>query len=65
MTVAEKIAGLEERVAGLQAQMNALLAKPISEAQKEAVTLGHQMTIDEMQERIDALKSGEPDPWWG
>ena len=63
MTVSEKIAGLENRIAGLKAQMTALLAKPISEAQKEAVTLGHQMSIDEFQERIDALKSGEPDPW--
>ena len=63
MTVAEKIAGLEERIAGLQSQMNALLAKPISEVQKEAVALGHQMTIEEFQDRIDALKRGEPDPW--
>ena len=63
MTVAEKIAGLEERIAGLQSQMDTLLAKPISEAQKEAVTLGHQMSINEFQERIDALKNGEPDPW--
>ena len=63
MTTTEKIAGLENRIAGLKAQMAALLAKPISEAQKEAVTLGHQMSIDEFQERIDALKSGEPDPW--
>jgi len=62
MTTNEKIAGLESRVEELRLQMNALLAKPISEAQKEAVRLGHQMTIDEIQGRIDALKRGEPDP---
>ena len=63
MTVAEKIAGIEERIAGLQAQMKTLLGRSISEEQKQAVALGHQMTIEEFQDRIDALKRGEPDPW--
>jgi uncharacterized protein with PhoU and TrkA domain len=63
MTVAEKIAGLENRVEQLRLQMKRLLQVASNEAQKEAVTLGHQMTIGEFQERIDALKNGEPDPW--
>jgi hypothetical protein len=63
MTVAEKIAGLENRAEQLRLQMKRLLQVASTPEQKEAVTLGHQMTIQEFQERIDALKSGEPDPW--
>jgi len=63
MTTTEKIAGLENRVEQLRLQMKRLLQVASNEAQKQAVTLGHQMTIDEFKERIDALKSGEPDPW--
>jgi beta-phosphoglucomutase-like phosphatase (HAD superfamily) len=63
MTTTEKIAGLENRVEQLRLQMKRLLQVASTPAQKEAVTLGHQMTIDEFQERIDALKGGEPDPW--
>lgn len=63
IATAEKIAVLGQRIVGLQVQMKELLAKPISEAQKEAVNLGHQMSIDEFQERINALEMGEPDPW--
>jgi len=63
MTTTEKIAGLENRVEQLRLQMKRLLQVASNEAQKQAVTLGHQMTIDEFKERIAALKSGEPDPW--
>jgi hypothetical protein len=63
MTVAEKIAGLENRVEQLRLQMKRLLQVASTPEQKEAVSLGHQMTIGEFQDRIDALKSGESDPW--
>jgi hypothetical protein len=63
MTTTEKIAGLESRVEQLRFQMKRLLQVASTEEQKQAVTLGHQMTIDEFQQRIDALKSGETDPW--
>jgi hypothetical protein len=58
------IENLEFRVAQLQKQMDGLLSTPgLTAAQKEAVTLGHKMTIDELQTRIDALKAGQPDPF--
>jgi hypothetical protein len=63
MTTTEKIAGLESRVEQLRLQMRRLLQVASTDEQKKAVTLGHQMTIDEFQERIDALKGGLPDPW--
>jgi len=63
MIVAEKIAGIENRVEQLRLQMKRMLQVASTEAQKQAVLHGHQMAIEEMQERIDALKSGESDPW--
>jgi polysaccharide deacetylase 2 family uncharacterized protein YibQ len=60
MTVIET---LELRVAQIKNQMEALLQIASTDAQKQAVTLGHQMTIDEIQTRINALKAGESDPW--
>jgi hypothetical protein len=63
MTTTEKIAGLESRVESLRLQMKRMLQVAITPEQKEAIALSHKMTIDEFQERIDALKRGEPDPW--
>jgi hypothetical protein len=63
MTTTEKIAGLERRIEQVRLQMNRLLQVAIDESQKRAVTLGHQMTIEEFQSRIDALKAGQPDPF--
>jgi hypothetical protein len=58
-----KIKQIEDRIAGLKAQMERLLATPLTPAQREAVVMGHQMTIDEFNERLDALRKGEPDPY--
>ncbi len=59
----QTIENLELRVAQLKNQMDGLLSTPgLTAAQKEAVTLGHRMTIDEIQSRLDSLKRGEADP---
>jgi len=63
MTTVEKIAGLERRLEQVRLQMNRLLEVAIDESQKRAVSFSHQMTIDEFQSRIDALKAGQPDPF--
>lgn len=63
MTTADKIAGLEKRIAEIQGQQKRLLQVASTEAQKQAVSIGHELAVGEIQERIDILKRGEPDPW--
>jgi hypothetical protein len=59
----EKIAGIEKRMEAIKFQMTRLLQVAANEEQKQAVNLGHQMALEEMQNRIEALRSGESDPW--
>ena len=63
-TAEDKIKHLESRIAGLTSQMEMLLTTPgLTAAQREAVISGHQMTIDEFNERLAALRVGQPDPY--
>lgn len=53
-----EIKALEERVANLKAQMQMLLDRPnITQAQRDAVNLGHGMIIEEIEERLAALRA--------
>ena len=59
-----EIKALEERVANLKAQMQMLLDRPdITQAQRDAVSMGHGMMIEEIEERLACLRSGKPDPF--
>lgn len=64
MNASEKISALEKRIAKLREQMDYLLSTPgLTPSQRDAVTTGHQMNIDEIEDRISHLKRGLPDPY--